>query len=187
MSGGASSAWRRSAPALAVVGVILLLTIGGRVAATLAGEAAAPNVGVDGVAVVHPPAGWSENVEARASDGSSERTVIAKGNAAVVVTAIPDARTAAPTLAEVYLGDVLGDRFLRYATTRPVPAVVGGLPGVRVTYVGETLQGAAVEGVVTVAVSPDGAGLVLDGFAPEGFLAAIASDLRDMAEGAEIG
>jgi hypothetical protein len=64
---------------------------------------------------------------------------------------------------------------------------VGGLPGVRVVYGGFRSGRAAVEGIVTVAVAADGAGIVIDGFAPEWFLASVANDLQAMAEGAAIG
>jgi hypothetical protein len=175
-------------PAVTVVAVIAFTTIGGRVAATVVDGAATTTVGVAGVAVVDLPEGWIEHAEPRPdAEGSIQRFVVTKGAATAIVTTIEQADAAAPPVASAYVHDVLERRFLRLATTPPGPVAVGGVPGVRIAYVGETPGRPAVEGLVTVAVAADGAGLVLDAFAPEGFLAAVADDLVAMTEGATLG
>jgi len=186
MSAASDPRARRWAPIVAVVATIAALTVGGRVAATIARDAVPATVGVDGVATIEPPPGWTENVEARRGDGASQRFVLTKGSAIVAVTAVEDAEVAAPTLAARYRL-ALEERAIHLVWTRLEPVAVGGLPGVRFSYGGLTSRAGDVEGVVTVAVSPGGSGLILDGVAPEGALAAVAGDLAAMAEGAHIG
>jgi hypothetical protein len=174
-------------PALTVVAAIALATVGGRVAASVVDGAASATVGVAGVAVVDLPEGWIEHAEAPPDAGGAlQRFVVTKGAATAVVTTIEHA-DAAPPVASAYVRDVLDRRFLRLATTPPRAVVMGGVPGVRIAYVGDTPTRPAVEGLITVAVAGDGSGLVLDAFAPEGSLASVAGDLDAMTEGAVFG
>jgi hypothetical protein len=175
-------------PPLTVVAVIALTTIGGRVAATAIDGAATTTVGAAGGAMVDLPEGWVEHAEPSPdAGGSTQRFVVTKGAATAIVTTIEQADAAAPPVATTYVHDVLERRFLRLATTPPRSIAVGGVPGVRIAYVGDTPGRPAVEGLITVAVAADGTGLVLDAFAPEGFLAAVADDLDAMTEGATLG
>jgi hypothetical protein len=176
----------RWGPVAAVVVAIAVLTLGGRVAADLVGGTSPVTVGVDGVATITPPGGWAvEDPSGTPTDGS-RRFVLTKGGAVVAFTAIDGALVAAPELASRYRL-ALEDRFVQLAWTRPVAVTVGGVPGVRFAYGGLGSSGTAVEGVVAVAVSPSGEGLIIDGVASEGSLAAVAGDLATMAEGARIG
>ena len=54
------------------------------------------------------------------------------------------------------------------------------LLGERFTYVGVTDTGASVEGEVTVTVTQTGAGVVYDGWAPEGLLNFVDGDIHTM-------
>ena len=64
----------------------------------------------------------------------------------------------------------------------------GGTAGVRFRYVGVVADtGATVEGVVTCVVTPDGQGVVFDGWAPEGMLSFVDGDLETMVDQAVIG
>jgi hypothetical protein len=177
---------RAWAPALGVAAAILVLTLGARVVSSAVRDATGQTVGVDGVATIDPPDGWTEDLAARRDENGARTFVLTKGSAVVAVTVIVDAGVDLPTLAAAYDDGVLDARFLELAKTDPQPVSVGGLPGVRTIYVGRTSSRTDVEGVVTVAVGPGGAGLVIDGAAPEGLLASVAEDLEAMAEGARI-
>lgn len=172
-------------PTLAAVAAILVVTGGGRLVSAAVSDDAPASIGVEGVATIVPPPGWAEDLAARRDDGTARRFVLTKGSAVLVMTVLPDARVAAPELGTAYLREALGARLLQVTAVPPV--AVGGLPGARLTYMGLTPSRAAVEGVVTTVVAPDGAALVLDGFAPEGSLAAVAEDLARIAAEARIG
>jgi hypothetical protein len=184
--GGAVTSVRGWAPALGVAAAILVVTLGASVVSSAARDATDGTVGVEGVATIDPPDGWTEDVAARRDEDGARTFVLTKGSAVVAVTVIPDAGVDLPTLAAAYDDDVLDARFLELAKTDPQPVSVGGLPGVRTIYVGRTSSRTDVEGVATVAVGPGGAGLVIDGAAPEGLLASVAHDLEAMAAGARI-
>ena len=173
------------APVIAVVAVIAFATVGGRVAATVLRGGTAGTIGLDGIATVDPPAGWTEDAAARERRADAATFVLTKGSAVAIVTVATGTNEAAPTLAERYVREELEARVLQLVA-RPLPGAVavGGLPGVRVVYAGVTAGRSAVEGVLTVAVAPDGTALVVDAFAPEGSLAAVAADVETMTSGA---
>ena len=187
MSGQARRTLRAWAPALGVAAAIVAVTLGASVASIAVRDASGPVVGIEGVATVDPPDGWTEDPDARRDEDGALRFVLVKGSASVAITVFPDAGVDLPTLAAAYERGVLQARLLELATTDPQPATIGGLPAVRTIYVGRTTSRADVEGVVTVAVGHGGEGLVIDGVAPEGLLASVAADLEAMAHGAEIG
>lgn len=174
-------------PALLVVGAIAVVTLGGRIAAAVVDGAATATVGVFGVATIALPDGWTEAVDDALGEDPVRRFVVTKGAASAVLTAIEGAEAPAPPVATAYVRDVLEPRLADLVTTPPQPVVIGGVPGVRITYLGETRTRVAVEGVVAVAVASDGSALVLDAYAPEGFLATVAADVEAMWEGARLG
>ena len=178
---------RAWAPALGVAAAIVAVTLGASIASTAVRSASASVVGIEGVATIDPPDGWTEDPDARRDEDGAVRFVLAKGSASVVITVVPDAGVDPPTLAAAYERRVLQARLLELAKTDPQPATVGGIPAVRTIYVGTTASRADVEGFVTVAVGPGGEGLVIDGVAPEGLLASVVRDLEAMADGARIG
>jgi hypothetical protein len=167
-----------------VAAAIVAVTLGGRVAATAVRDAAGASVGIAGVATVDPPRGWTEDPTLR--DDDPTRFVLTKGSAVVAVTVLPESGVDLPTLMASYERRVLDPRLLDLATTDPVPAGVGGLPGLRLIYVGRAANRAQVEGVVMATVGPSGAGLVIDATAPESVLATVAEDVAAMAAGASV-
>jgi hypothetical protein len=61
----------------------------------------------------------------------------------------------------------------------------GGVTGARLSYVGVFDQsGVPIEGEVTAVIAPSGAGIVFDGWAPQGQLQFVLDDVHAMEEGA---
>jgi hypothetical protein len=185
---GPDATRRRWVSTTDVVAAIAFVTIGGRVVATALRDGTAGTLGLDDVVTVDPPAGWVEDEAARERSADAARFVLTKGSAVAVVTIGTGSTEAAPTVAERYVREALEARVLQLVA-RPLPGSVsvGGVPGVRVIYGGITGGRSAVEGLLTVAVAADGTALVIDAFAPEGSLAAVASDVAAMAGGARFG
>ena len=173
-------------PAVAVTLTIVALTVGGRVVAAAVQDTAGAPVGIPSVATVHPPRGWTVDADDRRPDDDTSRSVLTKGSAVVVVTAFADAGVDLPTLMAVYEDGVLAPRLLHLATTDVTSFAVGGLPGLRLVYVGRSAARAPVEGVVLATVGPSGAGLVIEATAPESVLASVAADIAAMAAGARV-
>ena len=171
-------------PALAVAVAIVAVALGGRVAANAMRDATRRTIGVEAAATVEVPRGWTEDAAGRTGDPA--RFVLTKGSAVVAMTVLDDAGVDLPTLMAAYEQRELAPRLLDLAITDPVPVTVGGLPGLRLVYVGRTVDRAQVEGVVMATVGPSGAGLVIDATAPEGVLASVADDIAAIAAGARV-
>jgi hypothetical protein len=177
---------RRWLPPLAVLGVILLMTVGARGIADALAEPPGGPVEVGGIVSVQPRAAWT--VSSREDRGAFHETLLVRGAAGLSVVGIEEAGETPEVLAERYAQDVLSDRFVQLRIAGDgASAAVRGLPAVRFGYVGITDQGVTLEGVVTAVSAPSGNGAVFDAFAPEGELASVAQDLDAMIAGAEVG
>ncbi len=165
--------------------VIVVVVLGGYVTAgALAGGGDAART-VGGAVTVRPASGWVA-VDDPGDPGTEAR--FTRGSATLDVFAGPaggDARA----LAEAYVRGSLDPNSTRL--TVPPPAgwvtvpLAGGLTGVRLGYIGVFDQsGVPIEGEVTAVITPGGAGVVFDGWAPQGQLRFGLDDVQAMIEGA---
>jgi hypothetical protein len=166
---------RRWGPLLAVLAVIAVLTLGAR---GVEGAAASP-IAIDGVRI-RPAPGWAQ--EQRTDEDGVHRLWLRKGVAGLFVVAIEGLGGTPEALAADYVRRGLGGEYARVTTGGLEGAALPGVRAVRFGYVGVTGEGVTVEGVVVVAVVPGGTGVVFDGFAPQGELAAVVGELRSMIE-----
>ena len=177
---------RRWVAPLIVLLVIVAVVAGGYVVYAALSEPAGPPVGVDGVVSVQPLSGWEVagqgeidgHVYTRLSRGSGTLDVVAWGPATGEASLATDYRGALESqLSQLQVSDEL------------VPVVLrDGTPGLRFRYVGVVADtGATVEGVVTSVLTPDGQGVVFDGWAPEGMLSFVDGDIETMVDRAVIG
>jgi len=167
---------RRWVPALAVLGVIALITGGGRGVSDALGEAAGA-IDVSDAVQVQPAAGWTVDGP---HEGDGYRTVLlTHGTAAMQVTAAPGGRPPFEIL-DAYIGQVLASGLGRLQVGQPEVATIGGIPAAKVGYYGITSAGVAVEGVVVTATTPSGTEVVFDVVAPQGDLASVAEDVVGM-------
>lgn len=176
---------RRWLPALAVVGVIVFVTGGAQAVGDALAGPPGPPVDVGGAVRVQPEPGWE--LEGQDADAA----LLVRGTARLFIQARTGTTITAVDLARSYVEDDatgLRARFSRLTVEDPPEEVVAanGLPGLRFGYVGETKDGASVEGVVTVVVSPTGSAVIFDGFATMGDLAWAVDDLRTMVDGAVV-
>ncbi len=149
-------------------------------------EPAGPPVGVEGVVSIQPLSGWEVAGQGR-SDGHAY-TRLSRGSGTLDVVAWGSASDA-ETLATDYRS-VLQSQLSQLQVSDDLEPVVlkDGTAGVRFRYVGVVADtGATVEGVVTCVVTPDGQGVVFDGWAPEGMLSFVDGDLETMVDRAVIG
>lgn len=171
---------------LVVLLVIATVVAGGYVVFAALAEPAGPPVGVEGVVSVQPLSGWEVagqgevdgHVYTRLSRGSGTLDVVAWGPATDTAALAADYRSTLGTqLSQLQVSDDL------------TPVVLeDGTEGDRFRYVGVVADtGATVEGVVTCVVTPEGQGVVLDGWAPEGMLSFVDGDLEAMVDRALIG
>ena len=174
---------RRWLPAAVVTLVIVVVVLGGYVTAgALAGGAGASHA-VGGVVTVRPAPGWVFVGELGSSDAPARFT---RGSATLDVltgSAPGDART----LAQIYVEDTLDPSSnglsVSPATEWRAASLDGGLTGVRLGYSGIFDQsGVPIEGEVTAVVTSGGAGVVFDGWAPQGQLRFAADDVHAMVE-----
>lgn len=175
---------RRWLPSLAVLSLILVIVFGGYVAAGALSEPAGVPVEVAGVVRVAPLSGWQP--AGRFTDPPGVR--LTRGSGTLDVYAASFAADAA-ALARQYATKVLRANAERLSVSRGLETIRlrSGIAGVRFSYVG-TFEGArtAIEGEVTAVVSPTGAGVVFDGWAPEGLLQYVSDDLHTMILSAEV-
>lgn len=177
---------RRWLAPLVVLLVIVVVVAGGYVVYAALSEPAGPPVGVNGVVSVQPLSGWEVagqgqadgHVYTRLSRGSGTLDVVAWGPA-----------TDAGSLAADYRS-ILGSQLSQLQVSDNLEPVVlaDGTTGVRFRYVGVVADtGATVEGVVTCVVTPDGQGVVFDGWAAQGMLSFVDGDIETMVDRAVIG
>jgi hypothetical protein len=175
---------RRWIPVLALLGVIGIVTAGGHgVVDALAGppeDTVAVGAGVQ----VHPAAGWV--VERSERSGSSGILLLTRGTAVLRVSAAPGSSSGDPArVLDGYADRVLRPSFAELTFGERATAMVASAPAVQAGYVGRTVDGATVEGVLVSVASPP-ALVVFDAAAPAGDLAWVADDVRRMIEDAEL-
>lgn len=167
-------------PVVAVLAVIAFVTGGSRLVGAVVEDVAVPAVQVGGTVTVTPEPGWE--VVSSSQDGAVSEVLLQRGTVGLLVIAVPAAVGSTTDLARRYVDDVLRERFAQLTIGDPTVTAAQ----LRFGYVGTTLDGVAVEGVVAVEVGPSGAGAVFDGFAPTGHLGAAVGDLRAMVDSAEV-
>jgi len=162
---------RRWWPALVVTGLILALVVSGRLQE--GATSAATPVAV-GDALVQPRPGWELDL----SEPGFAR--LRHGSALLDIYAAPSSYTGSDGAAASYVDQVLRPGLSRLTTAEPSStAIAHGVPAVRIGYVGVTLDGVAIEGVVVAASGPRSA-VVFDASAPEGALGTVAHDIGAM-------
>ena len=179
---------RRWLPALAVLGVVLVTTLGGFVAAAALAEPA-------GAARVDPrrrlgPAAHGLGAGRARLRGDRPFVRVTRGSGTLVTVAWGPFDGDAEALAVDVRDEVLEGSLDQLSVSEVLTPVVldQGIEGQRFTFVGiDAESGAAVEGEVTTVVSPDGQGVVFVGLAPEGLLAFVDGDLRTMVSAAIVG
>jgi hypothetical protein len=179
---------RRWLPAIAVLAVLTVTTLGGFVAAGALSEPAGRPVAIPGVVSVRPLTGWEPAPPGTVAGRPFVRLTRGSGTLAAVAWGpfAADATALAVEVRDQLLDDLLGQLTVSEVLT---PVVFDqGLPGQRFTFVGIDVEsGVAVEGEVTTTVSADGQGVAFVGLAHEGMLAFIAGDLHTMVAAARLG
>ncbi len=170
---------------MAVVGVIVFVTGGARAVGDALAGPPGPPVEVGGVVRVRPEPGWEPEGQ------DPDAALLVRGTARLFIQARAGTTISPVDLARSYVEDDetgLRARFSQLTVEDPPEQVTmaNGIPGLRFGYVGETKDGASVEGVVTVVVSPSGSAVIFDGFAALGDLAWAIDDLRTMVDGAVV-
>ncbi|HEX5938594.1 MAG TPA: hypothetical protein VFZ75_13050 [Actinomycetota bacterium] len=187
---------RRWLPTLLVAATIAVTVLGGFV---VAGALPPPDVrplSLADVVTLRPLPGWEvvrrEEASIQTPDGRvvpGEFAQLTRGSGALDLLALPDVGADPVAVAELYADEVLTDQLERLSISEVRPAMLAnGSRGVRFGYIGsEPSSGAAVEGVVTVVVTPEGDGVVFDGWAFQGQLELLAEELAAMIDRAEVG
>jgi hypothetical protein len=178
---------RRWLPTIAVVAVIGFVVLGGYVtAAALSSPAGRPET-ANGIVTVQPLSDW-------AFVGRFESPVcpgirFTRGSGTLDAFAAPFAGDAR-ALAERYATDVLEPEADRLSVSPNLETVrlPSGVTAVRFSYIGVFGEagGSPVEGEVTALVSPSGAGVVFDGWAPQGVLRFVLGDEHTMIDRARV-
>jgi hypothetical protein len=167
----------------AVVGVILLLEVGGLVAAASVIEPAGPVEVAPGVTVT-PAEGWT--VSGTQDDPPGVR--LTAGSASLDVF-VPDAAGAtAGDLLDAYVDQVLDPDASQLEVGEPVEVELpSGQTILAVGYVGVFDDvGPQIEGEVFAVPTSDGRGVIFDGWAPEGGLAPARDAILMMVDGTTI-
>ena len=181
-------------PTVAVLAVITVVVFGGYVVAAALSAPAGPPVGFAGVMSIRPLSGWEVAGEGQVpmTVGGSELVApfvrLTRGNGTLDMTLVEGGLDAGQ-LASLYRDGVLASQLGQLSVSDRLEPIRldSGASGVRFAYVGVRRDaGGSVEGEVTALVTPSGAGVVFDGFGPEGLLEFVRSDVQAMIEGAEV-
>lgn len=167
--------------------VIATVVTGGYVIAAALSEPAGPPVGFAGVVSVRPLSGWQFAGRDRAGGAPFVRITRGNGNLDIVVVTPFD--RSARTLATEYARQVLSVQLSQLSVSPHAEPVqlMSGIRALRYGYVGVVAEtGASIEGEVTVLVTLSGQGVVFDGWAPEGLLSFVRSDLETMVDRAQV-
>jgi hypothetical protein len=196
VAAGSGRPLRRWLPASLVALVISVTVLGGFVVAGTLPEPEVQPVSLGGVLTVQPFPGWEvvhrERVTVPSPSGgvlTGEFAQLTRGSGALDLLALPGVARGAIELADLYAGEVLSRQLERLSLSGRIEEVLlrSGLEAVRFGYIGsEPQSGSPVEGSVTVVVSPDGNGVVFDGWAFQGQLELIVEELTAMIDGAEV-
>ena len=174
---------RRWLPALAVLGVIALLTVGSRGVSEALSDTPGEAIDLSGAVRVTPAAGWT--VEGPTQGDGYTTVLLTHGTAAMQVTAAQGVRPPFEVL-DAYVGRPSRTTWADSRSGSPRPPRSAGSRPRRWATSGFTEQGVAVEGVVVTATTPSGTEVVFDVVAPQGNLASVAEDVVGMIRQAEL-
>ena len=183
-----TGARRRWLPAFAVLGVVLVATLGGFVAAAALAEPAGPPVSIPGAVSVQPLSGW-EPAEPGTVEGRPF-VRLTRGSGTLAAIAWGPSPGDAGALAAAVRDDVLGRSLDGLTVSEALTRVTldRGDGGQRFTFTGvDRDSGTAIEGEVTAVVDDRGQGVAFVGLAPEGLLAFIDGDLHTMIDRSTVG
>ncbi|MGZ8571471.1 MAG: hypothetical protein ACXWW5_04515 [Actinomycetota bacterium] len=173
---------------LAVAATILVVVLGGYVAADALSEPVGRPVGIPGVVSVRPLSGWIA-AGGGASFGGGPSVQLTRGSGNLLATVYEPYRGDPNALARAYRDSVLSEWLSQLSVSRNLESVglPSGLQGLRFAYVGVIADtGTSVEGEVTVVVTLSGHGVVFNAWAPAGLLSFVRSDVRTMVSEAEV-
>jgi hypothetical protein len=175
---------RRWIPVVVLVAVMTGVVSGGYVTSDALGETSGETVMVSASVRITPLPGWV--LAERFGDPPGIR--LTSGSTSLDVATIPFTGTDVDLLAS-YVDEVLEPGAEQFQVSEEVEPIrlASGLTGTRIAYVG--LFGdvqAPVEGEVTAVVSPSGAGVIFNGWAPAGQLQFEIDEIDEMIERAEI-
>ncbi len=175
---------RRWGPAAAVLAALVVVVFGGHVVAGALSERLGVPVTVGGVLRLTPLSGW----QLARRFGDPPGAQLTRGDGNLTFLAIPFSGTA-EDLTREYVNQILSPDSQQLSVSRQFEPVTldSGLTGVRIAYVGLFGRAhASIEGEVTAVVSPSGAGVVFDGWAPNGLLQYVSDDLHEMIDSVEV-
>ena len=175
---------RRWIPVVVLVAVMTGVVSGGYLTSDALGETSGGTVTVSASVRITPLPGWV--LAERFGDPPGIR--LTSGSTSLDVATIPFTGTDVDLLAS-YVNEVLEPDAEQFQVSEEVEPIrlASGLTGTRIAYVG--LFGdvqAPIEGEVTAVVSPSGAGVIFDGWAPAGQLQFEIDEIDEMIERAEI-
>jgi hypothetical protein len=175
---------RRWVPVVVLAAVMTGVVSGGYVTSDAVGETSGGTVTVSASVRITPLPGWV--LAERFGDPPGIR--LTSGSTSLDVATIPFTGTDVDLLAS-YVNEVLEPDAEQFQVSEEVEPIrlASGLTGTRIAYVG--LFGdvqAPIEGEVTAVVSPSGAGVIFDGWAPAGQLQFEIDEIDEMIERAEI-
>jgi hypothetical protein len=175
---------RRWIPVVVLVAVMAGVVSGGYLTSDALGQTTGETVTVTASVRITPLPGWE--LAERFGDPPGIR--LTSGSTSLDVATIPFTGTDVDLLA-LYMDEVLEPDAEQFQVSEEVEPVrlSSGLTGTRIAYVG--LFGdvqAPIEGEVTAVVSPSGAGVIFDGWAPAGQLQFEIDEIDEMIERAEI-
>jgi hypothetical protein len=161
-----------------VAAAIATVVFGGFVVGGALSRTVGAPVEVAGVIRVQPLSGW----EVASRSQSPPRVRLTRGGGNLDIAEFPF-QGSAQELVAAYVRDVLEPEAQRLSVSRETQTVTlgSGLVGVRLGYVGLFGRSPApIEGEVTAVVSPDGIGVVFDGWGAEGVLRYMLDDAHVM-------
>ena len=175
---------RRWIPVVVLVAVMTGVVSGGYLTSDALGETSGETVMVSASVRITPLPGWV--LAERFGDPPGIR--LTSGSTSLDVATIPFTGTDVDLLAS-YVNQVLEPDAEQFQVSEEVEPIrlASGLTGTRIAYVG--LFGdvqAPIEGEVTAVVSPSGAGVIFNGWAPAGQLQFEIDEIDEMIERAEI-
>ena len=175
---------RRWVPVLVVAVLLVGIVSGGYVAADALGGVGGETVVVSSSVTVTALPGWELADRFEGPTGIR----LTKGGASLDVASLPFTGSSEGLVA-AYVENVLEPGAEQFRVSETVEGVVldSGQVGARITYVG--LFGdvqAPIEGEVTAVVTPDGLGVIFDGWVPSGQLQFAIDDIRTMIRRAEV-
>jgi hypothetical protein len=177
------SSERRWMPVIVVVVLIGLVVGGARLVSVAVAPDAQATVRVGAAVQLQPRPGW--DVETVTTTPPTAR--LHRGPIVLDVLALAPEPAGPAAVAARYVDEHLQVSLTGLAFTTPDPTTLAnGVPAVRVSYVGSTTDGRAVEGIVVAAAGTQ-ASVVFDASAPSGELVTVADDLRAMVDHAVVG